>query len=136
MSEEKAAKTHKSKAEVSQVLSLVINSLYSNKDIFLRELISNAADALDKLRFASLEKPELTPKGHESKIRLIPDSETKTLTIWDNGHGMDRDSLTKDLGTIAHSGTRQLAEKLKQAQSGNSGGSDLNLIGQFGVGFY
>jgi molecular chaperone HtpG len=134
MAGEKAAKTHKFKAEVSQVLSLVINSLYSNKDIFLRELISNAADALDKLRFASLEKPELMPKGYEPKIRLIPDSENKTLTIWDNGIGMDNSSLTKDLGTIAHSGTRQLVDKLKQAQS--AGSSDLNLIGQFGVGFY
>jgi molecular chaperone HtpG len=136
MADEKGAKTHKFKAEVSQVLSLVINSLYSNKDIFLRELISNAADALDKLRFQALEKPALMPKDYEPKIRLIPNRENRTLTIWDNGVGMNETALTKDLGTIAHSGTRQLAEKIKQAQSSSGAGADLNLIGQFGVGFY
>jgi len=74
-------KTQKFKAEVNQVLSLVINSLYSNKDIFLRELVSNAADALDKLRFESIANPELPPKGHEPKIRLIPDRVARTLTV-------------------------------------------------------
>lgn len=132
MAAETSPKSHKFKAEVSQVLSLVINSLYSNKEIFLRELVSNAADALDKLRFASLEKPALTPKGHEPKIRLFADREHHTLTIWDNGIGMSEATLTKDLGTVAHSGTRELAEKLKQA----SDKPDLSLIGQFGVGFY
>jgi molecular chaperone HtpG len=127
-----AAKTQKFKAEVGQVLNLVINSLYSDKDIFLRELISNAADALDKLRFESLAKPELTPAGHEPRIRLIPDKVARTLTIWDNGIGMSAASLAKDLGTVAHSGTREFAEKLAAAQQGSA----ASLIGQFGVGFY
>ena len=129
---ENTKKSHKFKAEVSQVLSLVINSLYSNKDIFLRELISNAADALDKLRFQSLEKQSLIPSGYEPKIRLVPDRAAHTLTIWDNGIGMSEATLTKDLGTVAHSGTREFAAKLKEAKDKG----DLNLIGQFGVGFY
>jgi molecular chaperone HtpG len=136
MATKSAAKTHKFKAEVSQVLSLVINSLYSNKDIFLRELVSNAADALDKLRYATLENAALTPKGHQSKIRLIPDREKRTLTIWDNGIGMNAEALARDLGTVAHSGTRELSEKLKQSQQEGQQKPDLNLIGQFGVGFY
>ncbi|HMI91928.1 MAG TPA: molecular chaperone HtpG, partial [Polyangiales bacterium] len=127
-----AAKTQKFKAEVGQVLNLVINSLYSDKDIFLRELVSNAADAIDKLRFESLAKPELTPDGYEPRIRLIPDKVARTLTIWDNGIGMSSASLSKDLGTVAHSGTREFAEKLAAAQQG----SVATLIGQFGVGFY
>ncbi len=136
MSGEAGAKTHKFKAEVSQVLHLVVNSLYSNKDIFLRELVSNASDALDKLRFQSLQKPALLPKGHEPKIRLIPDRAAHTLTIWDNGIGMSEAALQKDLGTVAHSGTRELAEKLKQQGDQAKDKADVNLIGQFGVGFY
>jgi molecular chaperone HtpG len=127
-----AAKTQKFKAEVGQVLHLVINSLYSDKDIFLRELISNAADALDKLRFEALSKPELLPEGYEPRIRLIPDKVARTLTIWDNGIGMSAAALSKDLGTVAHSGTREFAEKLAAAQQGSA----ATLIGQFGVGFY
>src|SRR5882757_9750439 len=111
MADESGAKTHKFKAEVSQVLSLVINSLYSNKEIFLRELVSHAADALDKLRFAALEKPELVAAGHAPRIRIIPDRAARTLTIWDNGIGMNAESLARDLGTVAHSGTRELSEK-------------------------
>jgi len=128
----KAAKTQKFKAEVSQVLSLVINSLYSNKDIFLRELISNAADALDKLRFESIARHELVPAGHEPKIRLIPDPVARTLTVWDNGIGMSDQTLAQDLGTVARSGTREFAERLQEAKDKR----DVNLIGQFGVGFY
>ena len=127
-----AAKTQKFKAEVGQVLHLVINSLYSDKDIFLRELVSNAADALDKLRFEALAKPELLPEGYEPRIRLIPDKAARTLTIWDNGIGMSGAALSKDLGTVAHSGTREFAEKLAAAQQGAA----ATLIGQFGVGFY
>jgi molecular chaperone HtpG len=131
-------KTQKFKAEVNQVLSLVINSLYSNKDIFLRELVSNAADALDKLRFEAIANPELLPKGHEPRIRLIPDRVARTLTIWDNGIGMSEEALAKDLGTVARSGTREFSERLQQvkdkADEGDRG--DVNLIGQFGVGFY
>jgi molecular chaperone HtpG len=127
-----SATTHQFQAEVSQVLSLVINSLYSNKDVFLRELVSNAADALDKLRFAAIQQPKLLPEGHAPKIRLIPDEKSATLTIWDNGIGMSRETLTRDLGTVARSGSKALVEELKQAQQQH----DLKLIGQFGVGFY
>src|SRR4029077_3131814 len=97
-------------AEVSQVLSLVINSLYSNKEVFLRELVSNAADALDKLRFESIQDQSLLPAGYQAKIRLIPDEQAKTLTIWDNGVGMSEAALTKDLGTVARSGSKELVE--------------------------
>ncbi len=124
--------THRFQAEVSQVLSLVINSLYSNKDVFLRELISNAADALDKLRFASIQQPALVPEGYAPKIRLVADEKAATLTIWDNGIGMSRQTLTQDLGTVARSGSKALLEELQQAQKQH----DLKLIGQFGVGFY
>ncbi len=119
-------------AEVSQVLRLVVNSLYSNKEVFLRELVSNASDALDKLRFKSLSQPELLPEGTEFAIRIEPNTETKTLTISDNGVGMTEDDLSNNLGTIAKSGTREFVEQLRAAQeSGNP-----QLIGQFGVGFY
>lgn len=119
-------------AEVSQVLRLVVNSLYSNKEVFLRELVSNASDALDKLRFKSLSQPDLLPEGTEFRIRVEPDAEAKTLTISDNGIGMTEDDLANNLGTIAKSGTREFMEQLRAAQeSGNT-----QLIGQFGVGFY
>lgn len=119
-------------AEVSQVLRLVVNSLYSNKEVFLRELVSNASDALDKLRFKSLSQPELLPEGTEFRIRIEPNAEAKTLTISDNGIGMSEEDLANNLGTIAKSGTREFAEQLKAAaESGNA-----QLIGQFGVGFY
>ncbi|MCB9506982.1 MAG: molecular chaperone HtpG [Myxococcales bacterium] len=124
-----APNVHAFQAEVAQVLDLVIHSLYRNKEIFLRELISNASDALDKLRFAAVTEPALA-EGHALEIRLIPDAEAKTLTLWDSGIGMSRDELVKNLGTIAHSGTKAFL-------AANAGGSgDLNLIGQFGVGFY
>ena len=132
MSEAATPKTHKFEAEVSQVLSLVINSLYSNKEVFLRELVSNAADALDKLRFESMQNPSLLPAGYQAKIRLIPDEKNKTLTIWDNGVGMSEAALAKDLGTVARSGSKELVERLRQAEQKH----DLKLIGQFGVGFY
>ena len=126
-------KTHSFQAEVAQVLSLVINSLYSHKEIFLRELISNAADALDKLRFAAIAKPALLKGDPDLEIRVIPDEEAGTITIWDNGIGMTRAELKKNLGTIAHSGSQAFLEKLKKNAKGPS---DANLIGQFGVGFY
>lgn len=119
-------------AEVSQVLRLVVNSLYSNKEVFLRELVSNASDALDKLRFKSLSQPELLPEGTEFCIRIEPNGDAKTLTLSDNGVGMSEDDLSNNLGTIAKSGTREFAEQLRAAQeTGNT-----QLIGQFGVGFY
>jgi molecular chaperone HtpG len=123
------SETHKFQAEVSQLLKLVINSLYSNKEIFLRELISNASDAIDRLRFRSIREPELTADGTPFEIRLIPDREAGTLTIEDTGVGMTHDELIKNLGTIAHSGTRAFLERLQS-------GDKPSLIGQFGVGFY
>ncbi|MCZ7677375.1 MAG: ATP-binding protein [Sandaracinaceae bacterium] len=123
--------THRFEAEVEQVLRLVIESLYSNREIFLRELVSNAADALDKLRFRALTEPGLVPEGTELAIRLLPDRDAGTLTVSDNGVGMTREELIENLGTIAKSGTRELVQKLKESKS-----ADLSLIGQFGVGFY
>ena len=123
------SETHKFQAEVSQLLKLVINSLYSNKEIFLRELISNASDAIDKLRFRSIREPELAADGTPFEIRLIPDAEAGTLTIEDTGVGMTHDELIQNLGTIAHSGSRAFLEKLQS-------GDKPSLIGQFGVGFY
>ncbi len=132
MSEASEVKQRPFQAEVSQVLRLVVNSLYSNKEIFLRELVSNASDALDKLRFQSLSQPELLADGTELGLRIVPDKEAGTLTISDNGTGMSEEELEKNLGTIAHSGTRAFLEKLSE---GNAKG-DVQLIGQFGVGFY
>jgi molecular chaperone HtpG len=119
-------------AEVHQVLSLVINSLYSNREIFLRELLSNASDALDKRRFSSIEKPELG--GATLGIELRVEREAGVLELSDTGIGMTRQELVDNLGTVARSGTRQFAQALAQAQKERD--SSLNLIGQFGVGFY
>ncbi len=127
-----AKKTRKFKAEVTQVLSLVINSLYSNKEIFLRELVSNASDAIDKLQFEALTDADILAGDTALKIRIIPDEEAGTLTIWDNGIGMSEDDLINMLGTVAHSGSRSFMEALEQ----NAQTKDLNIIGQFGVGFY
>lgn len=121
------------KAEVSQVLHLVVNSLYSNAEVFVRELISNASDALDKLRFEALKRPELLPEGQTLKVRISSDREKGTLTFWDNGIGMSEAELSENLGTIARSGTKQFVEALQAAQRAGDG---LQLIGQFGVGFY
>lgn len=127
--------THQFEAEVSQVLRLVINSLYSNKEIFLRELISNASDAVDKLRFEAITRPELLGDDTEFRIRIEPDAENKTLIIEDNGIGMSREELITNLGTIAHSGSRAFLENLQKAAEAAQSG-DVQLIGQFGVGFY
>src|SRR5258706_5619388 len=106
------AESHAFQAEVSQVLRLVIHSLYSNPEIFLRELISNSSDALDKRRFSALQKPELWSADEPLKVRLIPDKEANTLTLWDNGIGMTSDELKQSLGTIAWSGSREFLKKL------------------------
>jgi molecular chaperone HtpG len=132
----KNAETHAFQAEVSQVLHLVINSLYSHKEVFLRELISNASDALDRLRFRAITEPELLAGDAALEIRLIPDPEKGTLTIEDSGVGMTREELAQNLGTIAHSGSRAFLEALKQQKEGKPDSSSVNLIGQFGVGFY
>ena len=120
------------KTEVQQLLDLVIHSLYSNKDIFLRELISNGSDAIDRLRFEALSNKELIKDDPEFRIKLFVDNEAKTLRIDDNGIGMTRDELEENIGTIARSGTRQFMEELKKGKAKAS----PELIGQFGVGFY
>ncbi|MDY7096468.1 MAG: molecular chaperone HtpG, partial [Acidobacteriota bacterium] len=125
--------TRQFKAETKQLLDLMIHSLYTNKEIFLRELISNASDALDRLRFEALTSPELTAGDDQLEIRLETDPEARTLTIRDNGIGMNRDEVIANIGTIAKSGTRELVEKLKKSKSAESA---AQLIGQFGVGFY
>ncbi len=120
-------------AETRQLLDIMIHSLYSNKEIFLRELISNASDALDRLRFEALTRSELLEGDEKLEIRLEVDAQTRTLTIHDNGIGMNREEVIANIGTIAKSGTRELVERLKQGESKQS---IAELIGQFGVGFY
>ena len=120
--------------ETKQLLNLVINSLYTNKDIFLRELISNASDALDKLRFESLTQPELLADKDALEIRLEVDKQNRTLTISDTGIGMSRDEVVDNIGTIAKSGTRNLLEQVQK--DGQSPEALSELIGRFGVGFY
>ena len=120
------------KTEVQQLLDLVIHSLYSNKDIFLRELVSNGSDAIDRLRFKALSDKELMKDDPEFRIKLFVDNKAKTLRIEDNGIGMTREELETDIGTIARSGTRQFMEELKKGKASDN----LELIGQFGVGFY
>jgi molecular chaperone HtpG len=120
-------------AETTQLLHLMIHSLYTQKEIFLRELISNASDALDRLRFESLTKPELVPNEHKYEIRLKPDGAARTLTVSDTGIGMNRQELIEHIGTIARSGTRELRKHVKESQSAEL---VAESIGQFGVGFY
>ena len=131
MSEATAAQTMGFQAEVRQLLKLMIHSLYSHKEIFLRELISNASDACDKLRFEALAKPELLEGGGELAIVIDVDAKAHTLTITDNGVGMTRAEATEHLGTIAKSGTAEFLSRLTGDQK-----KDAQLIGQFGVGFY
>jgi molecular chaperone HtpG len=131
MSETPTVETHQFQAETRQVLHLMIHSLYSNKEIFLRELISNASDALDRLRFAAIRDESVYEDDSDLRIELEVDEEAGTLTVRDNGIGMTRDEVMENIGTIARSGTRAFLDQLSGDQQ-----ADAQLIGQFGVGFY
>src|SRR5437762_8800374 len=124
--------TFQFQAEARQVLDLMIHSLYTQKEIFLRELISNASDALDRLRFEALSRPELIGSDEKLEIWIESDPNARTLTISDNGIGMSREEVVANIGTIAKSGTRELMQSLRDKPSETL----TTLIGQFGVGFY
>ena len=133
MSTAPAVESFQFQAETTQLLNLMIHSLYTQREVFLRELISNASDALDRLRFESLTNPGLIESGHKYEIRLKPDVAARTLTISDTGIGMNRQELIEHIGTIARSGTLELRKRMKESQSAETVNE---LIGQFGVGFY
>ena len=126
----KAGESHQFQAEVAELLRLMVHSVYSETDVFLRELISNASDACDRLRYEAIARPDLLADGGELTIRIKPNKDAATLTIADSGIGMDRQELIDNLGTVARSGTRAFISKLAEAKDG------AGLIGQFGVGFY
>eukprot|EP00529_Nitzschia_sp_RCC80_P017927 CAMPEP_0113452660 /NCGR_PEP_ID=MMETSP0014_2-20120614/6960_1 /TAXON_ID=2857 /ORGANISM="Nitzschia sp." /LENGTH=853 /DNA_ID=CAMNT_0000344037 /DNA_START=104 /DNA_END=2665 /DNA_ORIENTATION=- /assembly_acc=CAM_ASM_000159 len=128
------AESFKFEAEVSRMLDIVVNSLYQNKDVFLRELISNASDALDKIRFLSLTKPEYLEGEEKLQVQIEFDAEHNTLTVRDTGIGMTHDEMMSNLGTVARSGTTKFLQSLKDGGESSSG--DVSQIGQFGVGFY
>jgi heat shock protein beta len=129
------AEHFKFEAEVAKMLDIVVNSLYENKDVFLRELISNASDALDKIRFLSLTNPELLAGQEELKVEIEYDPDQHTLTVRDTGIGMTHDEMIQNLGTVARSGTTKFLQSLKESGSKVQSG-DISQIGQFGVGFY
>ena len=120
------------KAESKRLLDLMINSIYTHKEIFLRELISNASDAEDKLAYKALTDDQVPVDRSQLKITIVPDKEKRTLTISDNGVGMTKEELENNLGTIAHSGSLQFKQEMDQEHKGE----DIDVIGQFGVGFY
>ena len=135
-SETAKSETHEFQAEVSKLLDLMINSLYKDKDIFQRELIANASDACDKLRYAAITEPDLLGEDAELKVNISIDKDARTLTIHDNGIGMNHDDLVQNLGTIARSGTEAFLKQMKASEGDGEAVADPNLIGQFGVGFY
>src|SRR6201987_2958457 len=124
------AQTHPFQAEVSELLRLMVNAVFPEADVFRRELISNASDACDRLRYEAIAKPELLEAGGALAIRIAPDAKAGTLTVADTGVGMDRQELIDNLGTVARSGTRAFMSRLAEGKDG------AGLIGQFGVGFY
>ena len=131
-----AKETHAFQAETKQLLDLMIHSIYTNHEIFLRELISNASDAIDKVHYESLTNPDILEGDEDYEIFLVPDKDSHTLTISDNGIGMNKDELIENIGTIAKSGTKAFLEQLKKAKEENAAVDDKEMIGQFGVGFY
>ena len=131
-----AKEMHEFQAETKQLLDLMVHSIYTNREIFLRELISNASDAMDKAHFESLTDTELLEGDSSFEIYLVPDAASHTLTISDNGIGMNREELVDNIGTIAKSGTKAFMEKLKEAKESDAAVNDKEMIGQFGVGFY
>jgi len=131
-----AKEMHEFQAETKQLLDLMVHSIYTNREIFLRELISNASDAMDKAHFESLTNTELLEGDSSFEIYLVPDAASHTLTISDNGIGMNREELVDNIGTIAKSGTKAFMEKLKEAKESDAAVNDKEMIGQFGVGFY
>ncbi len=131
-----AKTTHEFQAETKELLNLMIHSIYTNHEIFLRELISNASDAIDKLHFESLQNRDILEGNEDYEIFLVPDKDSHTLTISDNGIGMTRDEVVENIGTIAKSGTKAFLEQLQKAKENNAELTDKEMIGQFGVGFY
>lgn len=131
-----AKTTHEFQAETKELLNLMIHSIYTNREIFLRELISNASDAIDKLHFESLQNRDILEGNEDYEIFLVPDKDSHTLTISDNGIGMTRDEVVENIGTIAKSGTKAFLEQLQKAKENNAELTDKDMIGQFGVGFY
>ena len=131
-----AKETFEFQAETKQLLNLMIHSIYTNHEIFLRELISNASDAIDKLHYESLTNKEMLEGNEDYEIYLIPDKDSHTLTISDNGIGMTREEVIENIGTIAKSGTKAFLEQIQKAKEENADIGDKALIGQFGVGFY
>jgi len=132
VSDEAKSESRPFEADVAKLLHMMVHSVYSEKEVFLRELISNAADACERLRYEAIANPALLGEDPSPRITISIDAEKRQLSVEDNGIGMSRDELVQGLGTIAHSGTKAFMDRIEAAQ----GGEGATLIGQFGVGFY